>query len=238
VQSWLAPQAAGDRDPRPTRLSATRLPPSPRWIRRGRTGRPACGTCVRTMPGDFGSFIAQKRKVVKETGQERVRVICRLRPANPAVDDGPTAAPSEDGSAGAPTVNPVEDHDASSVRVRDLDGKLKDFKFDRFFDAKARQEEVFQAAAAPVIDAVVEGHNGTIFAYGQTGSGKTHTMLGPVATDAETAAAISGGGAGTGGDLLLMPSPEQEGIIPRCLRRLFANIAAQEATHEFKVTVS
>jgi kinesin family protein 5 len=196
------------------------------------------------MPGDFGSFIAQKRKVVKETGQERVRVFCRLRPANAAVDDGP-AAPSDDGAAAAAaaatatTVNPVEDHDASSVRVRDMDGKLKEYKFDRFFDAKARQEDVFQAAAAPVIDAVVEGHNGTIFAYGQTGSGKTHTMLGPVAGDAD-----AGDGGGAAGDSSssssssLLPAPEQEGIIPRSLRRLFANIAAQEATHEFKVTVS
>lgn len=32
--------------------------------------------------------------------------------------------------------------------------------------------------AKPILDAVVNGYNGTIFAYGQTSSGKTYTMMG------------------------------------------------------------
>ena len=30
--------------------------------------------------------------------------------------------------------------------------------------------------AAPIVDAVLKGYNGTVFAYGQTGTGKTHTL--------------------------------------------------------------
>jgi hypothetical protein len=40
----------------------------------------------------------------------------------------------------------------------------------------SNQKEVYDSAAKPIIDSVLEGFNGTIFAYGQTSSGKTHTM--------------------------------------------------------------
>lgn len=42
----------------------------------------------------------------------------------------------------------------------------------------ASQEEVYNAAAKPIVLNVLDGYNGTIFAYGQTGSGKTHTIDG------------------------------------------------------------
>ena len=87
------------------------------------------------MPSEFGSFIQKKRKA--KDLNERVLVYFRLRPGN-ALDE--VAVPGE--SADAATVNPVEDHDTASVRVRDLDGKLKEFKFDRFFDQKSKQNEV------------------------------------------------------------------------------------------------
>lgn len=51
-----------------------------------------------------------------------------------------------------------------------------DFTFDRCFDMKSTQKELYDVAAKPIIDSVLEGFNGTIFAYGQTSSGKTHTM--------------------------------------------------------------
>ena len=37
---------------------------------------------------------------------------------------------------------------------------------------------MYLEVAAPVVNSVVEGFNGTIFAFGQTGSGKTHTVHG------------------------------------------------------------
>ena len=40
------------------------------------------------------------------------------------------------------------------------------------------QETVYNEVAKPVIDAVLQGFNGTIMCYGQTGAGKTYTQLG------------------------------------------------------------
>lgn len=60
-----------------------------------------------------------------------------------------------------------------------------------------RQEKIFDKVAKDVVQAAVEGYNGTIFAYGQTGSGKTYTMTG-------------------GGE-----TEDGQGIIPRTLRHIF-----------------
>ena len=59
------------------------------------------------------------------------------------------------------------------------------FTFDAVFDLKATQRDVYDRAARPIIDSVLEGFNGTIFAYGQTSSGKTFTMQGPDIHDVE-----------------------------------------------------
>ncbi len=40
------------------------------------------------------------------------------------------------------------------------------FTFDRVFDMNSNQKEVYDAAAKPIIDSVLDGFNGTIFAYG------------------------------------------------------------------------
>jgi kinesin family protein 5 len=76
------------------------------------------------------------------------------------------------------------------------------FNFDRIFSPDCTQENVFEYAALPTIQDVLEGYNGTIFAYGQTGSGKTHTMEGPSHED-----------------------PEQCGVIPRMIFSVFDGIA-------------
>ena len=52
------------------------------------------------------------------------------------------------------------------------------FTFDRIFDWTCTQREVYEGAAKPIVDACIEGFNGTVFCYGQTGTGKTHTMEG------------------------------------------------------------
>ncbi|XP_012277725.1 kinesin-like protein KIN-7O [Orussus abietinus] len=52
------------------------------------------------------------------------------------------------------------------------------FHFDHIFDADSTNIDIFNNVAKPVIEAVVNGFNGTIFAYGQTSSGKTYTMMG------------------------------------------------------------
>ena len=40
------------------------------------------------------------------------------------------------------------------------------FNFDHIFDMNSTQKEVYDSAAKPIIDSVLEGFNGTIFAYG------------------------------------------------------------------------
>jgi kinesin family protein 5 len=57
---------------------------------------------------------------------------------------------------------------------------LKDhnFTFDRVFGPDCTQTEVFEFVGQPIINAVCQGFNSTIFAYGATCSGKTYTMFG------------------------------------------------------------
>lgn len=71
------------------------------------------------------------------------------------------------------------------------------FKFDQIFDMDTKQQKIFDKVAKDVVDAAVDGYNGTIFAYGQTGSGKTYTMTG-------------------GGE-----TQDGQGIIPRTLQYIF-----------------
>jgi len=54
----------------------------------------------------------------------------------------------------------------------------KVFSFDSVFAEKSEQQTVYEEAAFPLVESVLDGYNGTIFAYGQTGCGKSHTMMG------------------------------------------------------------
>jgi kinesin family protein 3/17 len=60
-----------------------------------------------------------------------------------------------------------------------LPGERKStFKFAHVFDQKNTQLDVYNQAARPILEAVMNGFNGTILTYGQTSSGKTYTMQG------------------------------------------------------------
>jgi len=87
------------------------------------------------------------------------------------------------------------------------------FRFNKVFDQKVNQNEIFANVAQPVIDNVFEGYNGTIFAYGQTGSGKTFTITGGAERYAD------------------------RGIIPRSLSYIFDQIA-KNPSRTFTVHVS
>lgn len=54
------------------------------------------------------------------------------------------------------------------------------FTFSHVFRPNAKQADVYEHVARPIVVDVLSGYNGTIFMYGQTGSGKTHTMFGEV----------------------------------------------------------
>ena len=68
--------------------------------------------------------------------------------------------------------------------------------------------------AAPVVNGVLDGYNGTIFAYGQTGSGKSFSMEG------------------------IRGNEELAGIIPRMFDYLFSCIAKSDSDIEFTIKCS
>lgn len=74
------------------------------------------------------------------------------------------------------------------------------------------QVDLYTDCVEKLVDGALKGYNATVLAYGQTGSGKTYSM-------------------GTGFDRDICE--ENEGIIPRAVRHLFAGIQAlQENPYE------
>ncbi|XP_046145312.1 kinesin-related protein 4-like [Osmia bicornis bicornis] len=84
------------------------------------------------------------------------------------------------------------------------------FCFDHIFDMNISNLDVFNAIVKPIVNAAVNGFNGTVFAYGQTSSGKTYTMMGTM---------------------------EEPGIIPLAIEHMFDAIA-NSAGREFLLRVS
>lgn len=80
----------------------------------------------------------------------------------------------------------------------------KTFTFDTVFGTDSKQMDVYNEAARPIVENVLEGYNGTIFAYGQTSTGKTYTMEG------------------------VRTLPELKGIIPNSFAHIFGHIAKAE----------
>ena len=106
-----------------------------------------------------------------------VMVVCRVRPLNKKeIDKGSVCCLDFRPDKKGITINMTSDSTGYGQN---------DFQFDHVFDMRSQQKEVYDFAARPIIDSVIEGFNGTIFAYGQTSSGKTHTMVGPDIDDVE-----------------------------------------------------
>jgi kinesin family protein 3/17 len=51
------------------------------------------------------------------------------------------------------------------------DDASKAYTFDHVFGPNSKQVDIYNLVARPIVEAVLEGYNGTIFAYGQTGTG-------------------------------------------------------------------
>jgi len=104
------------------------------------------------------------------------------------------------------------DQSNSAVHIRNQQSQNITFTYDYSFPETCTQEEIYELTSSPIVSAVLEGMNGTIFAYGQTGTGKTYTM----------------DGKSTG---------EHKGIVPRALEHIFDYIRANSESHQFLVTV-
>eukprot|EP00468_Gymnochlora_sp_CCMP2014_P002884 CAMPEP_0167751344 /NCGR_PEP_ID=MMETSP0110_2-20121227/6513_1 /TAXON_ID=629695 /ORGANISM="Gymnochlora sp., Strain CCMP2014" /LENGTH=804 /DNA_ID=CAMNT_0007636803 /DNA_START=72 /DNA_END=2486 /DNA_ORIENTATION=- len=96
--------------------------------------------------------------------------------------------------------------------------KNKKFAFDRIFNWKHSQKEVYKRTAAPMVADVFKGFNCTVFAYGQTGTGKSYSMMG------------------------VLGNAEKEGIIPRIVDQIFSTIekaiSVDEPEDDYEVQVS
>ncbi|RUS78390.1 hypothetical protein EGW08_013838 [Elysia chlorotica] len=110
--------------------------------------------------------------MVKQT----IQIFARVKPSK-AVKTGVCLYEIDDDEAGNPRLQIVVPRELASGFINNKKENYS-FRFDKVFDQKTSQDEVFDAVAKPVIDNAIQGYNGTIFAYGQTGSGKTFTITG------------------------------------------------------------
>ncbi|KAJ4873354.1 Kinesin-like calmodulin-binding protein [Raphanus sativus] len=94
----------------------------------------------------------------------KIRVYCRIRPLNEKEN-------SEEEKQMLTSV------DEFTVEHPWKDEKRKQHMYDRVFDMRASQDDVFEDTKY-LIQSAVDGYNVCIFAYGQTGSGKTFTIYG------------------------------------------------------------
>ncbi|CAG9315874.1 unnamed protein product [Blepharisma stoltei] len=135
----------------------------------------------------------------KQGKYERVMVHLRVRPFN----DDDINRSGRDSS-----IDFIDPSKGIVVIKKDFDKKT--FNFDSAFDYGTSQSEVYDKAAKPVVDSVLQGYNGTIFAYGQTGTGKTFTMMG-----------------GQG---------DSRGVTPRAIQQIFQHIQ-EDSNHAYTVQV-
>lgn len=141
--------------------------------------------------------------MVEETGTSNIKVMCRFRPV------------SEKEKQVFPDLMCVEflnDNQTFIVNPQSEHNDPLQFKFDYVFPPESPQEKVYDISAKPIVEAVLQGFNGTVFAYGQTSSGKTFTMMG---TD-----------------------DENMGIIPRMVSTVFGKILKSHAKIEFQVKLA
>ncbi|KAI4175914.1 MAG: hypothetical protein LQ348_006085 [Seirophora lacunosa] len=149
------------------------------------------------------SFLHNWQKVVAVIGQRSVvnSVVARFRPPNKA-----------EIASGGETIVDFETEDTCHINSREAAGA---FTFDRVFDTRSRQTDVFDFSIRSTVDDILNGYNGTVFAYGQTGAGKSYTMMGADIDD-----------------------QEQKGIIPRIVEQMFESILRSPGNIEYTVRVS
>lgn len=118
-----------------------------------------------------------ERRVLFNKYQElkgNIRVMCRVRPVlGDAGEEGSEArfAFPDEKSSTQIDVTGLEERSSLGAVTR----KTHPFEFDRVFDPRIRNEEVF-GEIAQLVQSALDGYNVCIFCYGQTGSGKTFTM--------------------------------------------------------------
>eukprot|EP00483_Globobulimina_turgida_P005121 UN05131 len=143
-----------------------------------------------------------------------IRVVARFRPSSETEQN-------ESNDSDAPTFRTQQ---TVILKRPNKPKQQQQFKasLDQIFDMETTQKKLFDCVGLPMVQAVLEGYNSTIFAYGQTGSGKTYTMFGPETKNM---------------------NPRDLGLVQRCCTYLFAKL--RKATQgvsaqvtEFNVTAA
>lgn len=132
---------------------------------------------------------------------ESLRVLVRIRPEEE--DEKVACLRLCDGSDSG-CKNTLQVHKTKENGLQDS----HQFVFDKVFDPRCTQDEVFESVNGLIGDAL-KGFNVSIFAFGMTGSGKTHTISG---------------------------SPDKPGIVPRTVRKVFSDL--RESTAQSKDSVA
>ena len=147
---------------------------------------------------------------------DNVRVICRIRPMNEMEFEQCSAYDAL--SRNCCVEFNKKDHKSivvfTPLEKADRDKEPFDkhiFNFDYVFPCESKQCEVYDIAASPILEGVLEGFNGCILAYGQTSSGKTFTMQGD------------------------LDDIDVKGIIPRIVDTLFERIDSAGSKIEFTI---
>lgn len=113
-------------------------------------------------------------------GHGRINVVVRCRPLSDAERTGGTHDICR--VLDNKLVILLDPGAASNDYLRHDKSREKRYAFDHAFGPEAGTEELFQATAKPLLDAVLRAYNATVLAYGSTGAGKTFTMIGTTAS--------------------------------------------------------
>jgi hypothetical protein len=143
--------------------------------------------------------VAADRVMKKQASDGFVRVFVRVRPLGEGRGERGDRV-CVDASINRITITTARTH-AGASRSNLAAPEVHPFDFERVCDHEENNAALLQTVGKPLVDAVTEGYNGTLFAYGQTGSGKTYTM----------------------GEMTKLGT-EHEGVAHRMVRALYASL--------------
>ncbi|KAI0456751.1 P-loop containing nucleoside triphosphate hydrolase protein [Xylaria acuta] len=123
----------------------------------------------------------ERRHKLFEQVQElkgNIRVMCRIKPPSDPAKDAlipfkPQWNEIDEDKIDGLTIPTVREDPTEPGKM--LPGKPRDFNFERVFDDKCTNCDVFDEISQ-LVQSVMDGKKVCIFCYGQTGSGKTFTM--------------------------------------------------------------
>ncbi|XP_055385772.1 kinesin-like protein costa [Condylostylus longicornis] len=96
-------------------------------------------------------------------------------------------------------------------------GSHSTFPVTHYLPPKVQQTQIYHQTVYPLISLLLEGFDASVVTYGQKGTGKTYTLLGP------------------GFDCIY--SEAEQGIIQRCVREIFSQLATTHRERSFIINI-